>query len=830
MPFVYLCGAADAKLASGAGVATDGDSICYFRVDTMETISLQRHPRAAAARLARKLDSFFIKLLLLLFLLACLAGGVSLLLLSMALGWFVMSLAVLPCMVLLWQKHGLKELSAQKGGGIGDRLEGKVLGRLPAQPSPADLAVTVMQTTGGQFFAARFGIGPNFLSQLVSQQPADIDAVWQKALERKGPNGVVGGEDVVVALVSSIPNSSQILAQLQLDLDDIRAGADWYKHLGDLIEFHKRPKRTGGIARDWSFGYIPLLTRFGVNISDQLARGALLNVELESHQEARDQIIQLLTQGGRQNVALVGALGVGKTTVVEAFAEYLLEASHKLPSSLQFRQVISLDPGALISQAGGRGELEGLVNQLLIEAFQAKNVILCLDNAQLFFEEGVGSVDLSNVLLPVLEGGAIRMILAMDEQRWLQISQRNPQLATTLNRVVIQPPSQPETMRILQDQLIPVEYRSKVVYMYQSLTEAYRLSERYIKEQAMPGKALKLLTSAANYAESGLVTARSVQQAIEKTTGVKVGTVNGGEERDRLLNMEGLIHERMINQTRAVTVVSDALRRARAGVRNQERPIGTFLFLGPTGVGKTELSKALAAVYFGGEDRLVRVDLNEYVQPNDVARLIADAATDSHSLTAQVSHQPFSVVLLDEIEKAHPNVLNALLQVLDEGMLRDINNKEVSFRDAIIIATSNAGADRIRQYIEAGYNLEQFEKQFVDELIDRQLFRPEFLNRYDEIVVFRPLTPEELLQVVDLIINSINKNLALQKVSVSVDEDAKRLLVEKGYDPRLGARPMRRIVQRGVENLVAKRMLEGNVAPGETIEIHMSDIQSVVDT
>lgn len=795
----------------------------------MNGLRLFSHPRAQAARLGRRLGRPAVKMTLVLLAVLLVAGGLALLVIGWAIGWLLVGLSAVPTMPLLWLGQSLRNISPTKGDSMADCLESQVLGRLPERPSPADLAAAAMQTPGGQFFAGRFGVGPNFLHQLLSQRADDTPAVWRAALERRNAAGLVNGADVVVALMASIQGIEQFLAQLQLDMDDIRSGADWYRHIGELIESHKRAKRTGGIARDWSFGFTPLLQRFGTNFSEQIARGALLNVDLEAHQAARDQMVRLLTQGGRQNVALVGPLGVGKTTVVESFAEFLLENDRRVPESLRFRQVISLDASALISQARGRGELEQLVNQLLVEAYKAKNVIICLDNAALFFEEGTGSVDLSNVLLPILEGGGIRMILGMDDQRWLQISQRNPALTTTLNRIVIEPPSKEETIRILQDQLIAVEYRSKVGFMYQALEEAYRLSERYIQEQAMPGKALKLLTSAANYAEGSLVTARSVQKAIEQTTGVKVGNVRGGDERDRLLNLEQLIHERMINQTRAVKVVSDALRRARSGVRNQDRPIGTFLFLGPTGVGKTELSKALADVYFGGENRLIRLDLNEYVQPNDVSRLIADAATDSHSITAQVSTQPFSVVLLDEIEKAHPNVLNALLQVLDEGMLRDINNKPVSFRDAIVIATSNAGADRIREYIDSGYKLDQFEEEFTNELIDTQQFRPEFLNRFDEIVVFRPLEPEELLQVIDLILAGINKNLALQKISVTVDDDAKRLLVEKGNDPRLGARPMRRIVQRSVENLVAKRMLSGDVTPGQTIAITRDEVAASLE-
>jgi ATP-dependent Clp protease ATP-binding subunit ClpC len=284
----------------------------------------------------------------------------------------------------------------------------------------------------------------------------------------------------------------------------------------------------------------------------------------------------------------------------------------------------------------------------------------------------------------------------------------------------------------------------------------------------------------------------------------------------------------MINQVRAVQVVSDALRRARAGVRNQNKPIGTFLFLGPTGVGKTELAKSLAAVYFGGEDRIVRVDLNEYSQESDVTRLLEVGAANSTSLTAQIAKQPFSVVLLDEIEKAHPNVLNVLLQLLDEGTLRDAQNKPISFKDAIVIATSNAGAERIRQHIDAGEQIEQFEEQFMNELIDSSIFRPEFINRFDEAVLFRPLTVTELMQVVDLMVIGINKTLATQKFSVTLTDEAKAFLAQEGYDPRLGARPLRRLTQRSIENIMAQKILEGTIVPGSVIQLDVAELQEAL--
>ena len=226
---------------------------------------------------------------------------------------------------------------------------------------------------------------------------------------------------------------------------------------------------------------------------------------------------------------------------------------------------------------------------------------------------------------------------------------------------------------------------------------------------------------------------------------------------------------------------------------------------------------------------MIRLDLNEFVRAEDVARLIADGADDPMSLTAQVMKQPFSVVLLDEIEKAAPEVLTTLLQLLDEGILRDAKNREISFRDAIVIATSNAGADRIREYIERGYKLEQFEQQFINELISSNQFRPEFLNRFDEIVLFRPFTPAELVQVLDLILVGVNKTLAPQKVSVTVDDDAKQILVQQGYDPRLGARPMRRVVQKAVENTVAKLMLAGAVNPGDSVNIDAGQVRRIFE-
>ena len=407
----------------------------------------------------------------------------------------------------------------------------------------------------------------------------------------------------------------------------------------------------------------------------------------------------------------------------------------------------------------------------------------------------------------------------MDDQKFLEISAKNPALANALNKIIVNPSNREETLKILMDQVPILEYQKNIICTYRALTEAYRLSEQYIHDVEMPGKAKLLLESATSFADRGLVTAESVQTAVEKSYGVKVKVADNAEDKDKLLNLEQLIHEHMVDQEAAVSAVASALRRAGAGVKNQSRPIGTFLFLGPTGVGKTELAKTLSRVYFNGEDNIIRLDMNEFVSSADVNRLIRDGASDSLSLTAQVMKQPFAVVLLDEIEKAHPSVLTTLLQVLDEGILRDEKNREVSFRDTIIIATSNAGANEIREQITAGTPIDQFKEELIEKLISSGEFKPEFLNRFDEICLFQPLSKEDLIHVLDLIIASTNQTLEPQKITIDVTPEAKQILIDRGYDPKMGARPMRRIVQKTVENIVASTILSGAATPGSTLTI-----------
>ena len=794
-------------------------------------------PRARAARFRKLGLSRPFGLLIKVCIIALLVLAVVLFWQGLLWAWIVLAVADLLIIFAVWLRAEAAHIPIGPTEDINDLLSGDVLVILAATGNLAKLSERLAtQTLSGQFLAVRLGMVPDLLAvvaTMLEQRGVSLEQILAQArqVRQATDSEQINGGTIIVAMLECLPEHEELLHRLNLELSDLYEGIVWYSYLHGRVRSAHKPRHSGGIARDLAFGYIPTLERFGRNVSLQvnLANKTLMHSPV--HQQILTQMEQTFASGGRQNVALIGPDGSGRSTIVRALAEELLDADSDLPRNLKFRQIFQLDASALISAAGNNhdGKLEALLTRIFNEAYAAKNIIIWLDNAHLFFEEGTGAVDVTNLLLPVVEAGNLRLILTLEQQKFLQISAKNAALANALNKIYVQPTDKAATLKVLEDQVPFLEYQYHVVYDYRALREAYNLSERYVHDVEMPGRALNLLEAAANFASQKLVTAASVRQAVESTVGVKLQATQTQDERDKLLNLEDQIHERMVDQAGAVRTVADALRRAAAGVRNTQRPIGTFLFLGPTGVGKTELAKALSEVYFGGEKHIVRLDLNEYVTADDVNRLIADGAVDELSLTAQVMKQPFAVVLLDEIEKAHPQVLTTLLQMLDEGILRDINNREVSFRDTIVVATSNAGAQQIREAVGAGVDLAQIKDQLTNQLITSGEFKPEFLNRFDEICIFQPLGKAELLQIVDLILASVNRELAAQKVQVSLTPEAKELLVERGYDPQLGARPLRRVVQQTVENIVAQLLLSQLIQTGSSVEIDRAMLEAELE-
>ncbi len=743
----------------------------------------------------------------------------------------VASPTIVLIMIMVWAHGELKHLGAlfpiQKPQTLELHLvlDKRVLGRIEKAETPQEIWSGIRGMWRQRFFSVRYGLGFDVFDKELSDDPAVGQAVWDRAYElakREGQDSITGAT-ITVALLSTIHGYDDYLASLHLEPKDLIVGIDWQRHIELVVERAQKRSSFGGLARDWASGYTPGLNLLGHNMSKEIQFSGFLSRFIPSQHKVVEQMIATLSGAARSNIALVGNSGVGKSTLVYTLAQMIL-MDHKTPSNIRYHQIVTINASSILSQANERISVESIVLNLLAEARAAKNIILYFDRAELFFQRGTGKVDLSSLLLPVIENGNLRIIMSFDNNQWQHLSSTNTALTSLMNFQAAAEPDKETTLRIMEDQILLIEAKHQVTFTYQSLLEAYRLAERYVHDLSFPGKAIRVLEASVNYAQQGIITESSIQQSLETSLGVKIQGATK-DEKKALLNLEDEIHKRMINQTRAVKVVSDSLRRARSGVSNPNKPIGTFLFLGPTGVGKTELSKSLSEVYFGDNHPIVRIDMNEYVRSEDVSRLLAVATEEGTSLLAQIRKQPFSVVLFDEIEKAHPDVVNVFLQLLDEGMMRDSSNREVSFRDAIVIATTNAGSDIIRKQIEDDKKLEDFEKQFIDELIDSNQFRPEFINRFDETVLFRPLTKDELLKVVDLLINGVNKTLARQKVGVDLTDKAKQWLVDNGYDARLGARPLRRMVQRTVENIVAKKLLESEFKPGSMLTLDAGDLE-----
>jgi ATP-dependent Clp protease ATP-binding subunit ClpC len=723
------------------------------------------------------------------------------------------SIALLCYLPAIWWKRYLSVLPPT-GNSPAERLSVDVLTRLKAnmELQPQTVWSAISSHWQARFFTNHLLLSSDLIKAQLGTDAASLQQALSVAsgLTDEYKTNTIELGFVVAGLLITSPNMQKLLASRENQPGDLKAMADWLgRNLGGPTT---TARKYGGIGRDWAFGFTPLLDKLGDNISLAVSGQGGHFSWLANSAGVRE--IETAFENNASAVALIGPDGIGKTSNVYALAQRMIQGN--TTPSLAYHQIICLNATDITSLAHGQGELEQIMISLVNEAAQAGHIILFFDNAELFLSEGAGAFNATQILLSIIEAGRVPIILAMAPHDYQSLKTQSQSLAGLLTPVVLQELPEADVMRVLEDTTVGLEHRFQVLVAYEALREAYQLSGRYEQDQAYPGKAIKLLEQAINHADNKLVTKLSVQQAIEQVYGVRSGNAAPAEA-SALLKLEDMIHERMINQTHAVTIVANSLRRARAGVANPKRPIGSFLFLGPTGVGKTELAKSIAAIYFGAEESMIRMDMSEYQQPDDVQRFLSSGVADNKSLLMQIREQPFSVVLLDEIEKAHPNILNLLLQMLDEGQLTDGSGRTASFKDCIIISTSNAGANTIRERIDRGENLESFAPQFSEELISSGQFKPELLNRFDEIVLFRPLSPDELAQVVSLMLNEVNQTLTHQNISVELTPAAIQKIVEVGNDPRLGARPMRRTLQRAVEDTVAELILKREAKPGDHV-------------
>jgi ATP-dependent Clp protease ATP-binding subunit ClpC len=736
-------------------------------------------------------------------------------------GYLLLAAGLLLTMVALWYKYDLAEVGAvAQPKSLDDAIAPTLLARIHGRElTPRSLWEASMKDPAGRFMCNRLFLNAPQISDSLSTNPTDIATVWEGATRIAKAIGSpeLHAGTTATALILTSPAAAQMITTAHLKNDDV---IEVYRWLDRQLEYIGRPRSYfGGIGRDWASGFTPMLEQFGQNISHAIeAWGGYGRFAV--HGDVLGGVSNSLARGAA--VALVGPDGVGKSELVFALADRLL--SGQAPD-LQYYQIVSLDASAIL--ASSNTQIEHLMNILFSEAIAARNIIIYLDEAQLFFSQGVGAFNMSQLLLPIIKSHNLKVVASFTPKDWQHIRAENESLAGSFTPITLNEPSEPDTLKVVEDSSIMLELHSKgALITYEAIKEAIRLSGQYMQEDAFPGKAIALLEQALPYATTNVVTNETVQEALEKMRGVRVSTAQAPEA-NMLLQLEDRIHERMIDQVQAVNAVASALRRSRAGVSNPKRPVGSFLFLGPTGVGKTELARSLAAVYFGDEHQMIRLDMSEYQNPEDVNRLLHGSKENDSNLLTAIRQQPFSVVLLDEIEKAHPNILNLMLQMLDEGQLTDAEGRPASFRSAIIIATSNAGATSIIGQVRSGATLDDtFERALLDQLISAGMFRPELINRFDEVVLFRPLGEAELAQVANLMIKEVNHTLEVQNISVQLTPAALTVIIKDGYDPEFGARPMRRVIQKTVENAVASKILSQQAQAGTTITLDVDDLSA----
>ena len=593
-----------------------------------------------------------------------------------------------------------------------------------------------------------------------------------------------------------------------------------------------------------------ILAQYGRNLSQEVKNGKIDPVI--GREPEIERVVQILGRRTKSNPILLGAPGVGKTAIAEGLAQRIHNGD--IPDLLQDKQVIALDMGSLLAGTRFRGDFEERLKGIVEEVRKSGNIILFIDEIHTLVGAGSmgGAMDASNLLKPALARGELQCLGATTLDEYKRHIERDAALERRFQPVMVGEPTKEQAIEILRGLKATYEDFHQVKYDQKAIEAAVNLSSRYINDRFLPDKAIDLLdeagsrthlryslqsTSPAEVSEESplinpeslipVVDAEEIAQIVAAWTGIPVSQLTETES-ESLLNLECQLHERIIGQQEAVNAVSRAIRRARVNLKNPNRPIASFIFAGPTGVGKTELTKALAKLLFGSESSMIRLDMSEFMESHTVSKLIGAPPgyigyNEGGQLTEAVRRQPYRVVLFDEIEKAHPDVFNLLLQLLEDGHLTDSQGRRVDFKNTLIIMTSNIGS----KVIEKGGNslgfeiaddfaqsrYQQISNRVTEEL--KQYFRPEFLNRLDEIIVFRQLTREEVTQIADILIADLAKQLTEKGISVEVTAAFKDLVINEGYDPSYGARPLRRALTRRLEDSLAVAMLSGKVNSGD---------------
>ena len=581
------------------------------------------------------------------------------------------------------------------------------------------------------------------------------------------------------------------------------------------------------------------LKEFGYDIT-QAAREGRLD-PLVGREDEIQRVIQILGRRRKNNPMLVGDPGVGKSAIVEGIA--LKIVNDDVPSVLAGKRLISLDLGSIVAGTKYRGDFEKRLKAIIKEVSESPDVILFIDEFHTIVGAGgaSGSLDAANMLKPALARGDIQCIGATTLDEFRKNVEKDGALDRRFQKIVVEHTDIAHTTSILHRLKTNYEKHHNVIYTEEAIEACVRMSERYITDRCLPDKAIDAMDEAGsmvrlkNPKKTGRVSAEDVAKVISKMTGIPSGRV-AESEGGKLMKMRQKLQERIIGQDEAIEKVVRAIQRNRAGIKDPGKPIGTFIFFGPTGVGKTQLAKSLAEYLFDSEENMIRLDMSEYMEKFNVSRLIGAPPgyvgfEEGGQLSERVRRKPYCVVLLDEIEKAHPDVFNLLLQVMDEGRLTDSNGRTISFRNTIVIMTSNVGSRELDEYGSgvgfntAGKNLRSNRKSILEKAV-RKAFPPEFINRVDEQVFFRALDKEDIEKIIDIELKELKQRVSEAGFNLNVTPSAKRFVADAGYDPSYGARPLKRAVQRHIEDPVSEQIIadrmSGDSHSGATLRVSMS--------
>ena len=758
----------------------------------------------------------------------------------------------------------------------GDGVAAKVLANMGVELNKVRSAVEFIIGRGDRMVMGEIGLTP--------RAKKVIELAVDEA--RRLNHHYIGTEHLLLGLVREGEGiAAGVLESLGVSLEKVRAQV-----------IHVLSQSGGFPAHETRLATkTPTVDQMGMDLT-AAARANKLDPVIGRQREI-ERVIQILSRRTKNNPALIGEPGVGKTAIVEGLAQKI--AAGDVPETLLGKRLLTLDMGSLVAGTKYRGEFEERLKKVIEEIKAAGNCILFIDELHTLVGAGAaeGAIDAANILKPSLARGELQCIGATTLDEYRKHVEKDAALERRFQPIQVAEPTIEEAIEILRGIKERYEEHHKVDISDEALRSAAELAARYIPDRFLPDKAIDLIDEASSRvrlqmsgapshlkeAMRGLdavqkekdsaiaaqqyelaaelrdqemklrekiaklegswrdeqaqkrvaVTEEHIAEIVAMWTGIPVKRI-ARDESERLLHMEEALHARVVGQDEAIHTISRAVRRARAGLKDPKRPIGTFIFLGPTGVGKTELVKTLAEFMFGSEDAMIKLDMSEFMERHSVARLVGSPPgyvgyEEGGQLTEAVRRKSYSVVLLDEIEKAHPDVFNMLLQIMEDGYLTDAKGRRVDFRNTIIIMTSNVGAELLKRDMSIGFSFradeaksaeQQYEKmkeKVLGEL--KNTFRPEFLNRIDAVVVFRSLSMAQIREIVDLMLNRVRKQLTEQRMTLKITEAAKQLLAEKGWDPQFGARPLRRVIMNMLEDPLAEGMLQGKFRSGDAVVI-----------